>query len=314
MKYQLLILIILTLNTLTSAQEFAPLNAKWHFEDCYFDVNGPITYSIIKTVGDTIIDERYSTIIHLYGDNGQTFVTGLIVHEDQGKVYFHEAEEFRLFFDYNLKAGDTLAYRVPVNAPYFQSNCGGAEVDPDRTYYALITEITSLEADGKELLVFNTSILRPDDDYFYVAWELEVFTQRIGSPHGLFGRSEAQVLGGFPGVYRCYEDDEISINFSPTVSCDFTTVNISDNVNNTKITIYPNPAGHFIKIRNFVDNCSLIELTDVNGRILKSKAIESTTETNMNLSDIPPGIYFIRMKCNGLTNTQGKIVRISDFP
>lgn len=305
-----LFIFIFGLSITCYSQEFGPLNAKWHFANCYLDIDGPITYSVIKSDRDTIIDEKHATIIHLYGNNGVDFVTDLIVHEDQGKVYFFETGEFKLFFDYNLNVGDTLAYRVPVNAPLFQSNCGGDEVDYNRVYYALINDITTLEVDSVELLQFHTTVIEPEDyDGTYSFWELGVFTQRIGSPQGLFGRSEVEPLGGFPGYYRCYEDDEISINFFPSSPCDFTTTNITEFEEDVIISYYPNPAEDFLKIRLLNETCSRIDLIDTHGKIVKTMLPEGLNELELNLSNIPPGLYFLRLECNGLTRKYRKIIK-----
>lgn len=311
MSRQLLLILIVNLSITTYSQEFAPLNAKWHFGNCYFIDDEPITFSLIKTVGDTVIDNKHSTTIHLFDNNGHTFVTELIIHEEQGKVYFYEANEFKLFFDYNLNEGDTLSYRLPLNAPYFQSNCGGSEVDVDRIYYALIKEITTLEVEGIELLQFHTTIIEPEDyDGSYDFWELGIFTQRIGSPQGLFGKSAVEPLGGYPGYYRCYEDDEISINFFPSSPCDFMTMNITEFEESAAILIYPNPVMTNLNIILFNENCSRVKLIDAQGKIVKSKSMDGLKELEMNLSNIPSGLYILRMEFNGITINRKKILKL----
>lgn len=305
----ILFLFILGLSMTCYSQEFAPVNAKWHFQNYYLGFHEPITYSVIKSVRDTVIDEKYSTIIHLYDNNGVDFVTDLIVHEDQGIVYFFEHGEFKLFFDYNLDVGDTLAYRVPLNAPLFQSNGGGDEVGLNRTYYALITEKETVEIDGKAISKFHTSIIRPIDLVgSYTFWDLGIFTQRIGSPQGLFGKSEMELLGGFPGYYRCYEDHEISINMSP-YACDFTTVNIIEFDKNALILTYPNPVQEFLKIKLLTENCSRIELIDPHGKVVKTQQLEGQNVLELNLSGLPSGLYILTMECNGFSRQYAKIIK-----
>jgi hypothetical protein len=292
-----LLILIANLSITVFSQEFAPLNAKWHFDNCYFTDDDPRTFSIIKTVGDTVIDDKYSTIISLYKNNGQTLVTDLIIHENQGKVFFYEANKFKLFFDYNLNEGDTLSYRVPLNAPYFQSNCGGSGVDSDITYYALINDITTLDVDGIELLQFHTTVIEPQDyDGSYEFWELGIFTQRIGSPQGLFGKSAVEILGGYPGYYRCYEDDEISINFFPSIPCDIT-MGISElKMNRLSAEIIPNPviSNSILKIDGDFNHDLLLEIFNLEG--LKLKTLWPVTPSvDLRREDYLPGIYFFRL-------------------
>ncbi len=311
MKKLLLLTLMLILANAAASQEFAPLGAKWHFSNCYYMIGEPLTYSVIEVVADTIIDEKYSTVIHLYKDNGVEFVTDLIVHEDQGRIYFYEFGEFKLFFDYNIKVGDTLAFQVPVNAPAFQSNCGSEGVEYERVYYALVDSIAILEADGVELSEFHTSKIIPEDyDGSYHFWLLEVFRQRIGSPTGLFGQSAVEDLGGFPGFYRCYEDDEISINFSATLPCDYTTVNVFEPEEKLAISVYPNPVKDFIRIELKGDHCSWIEIMDLNGKTIKTKSIKGFYEVELDISGIPSGTYILKTRCEGNRKHHSKFIKL----
>lgn len=307
---KLLFVFILGLSMTCYSQEFAPLNAKWHFGNWYLPTEGPITYSVIKSASDTIIDDKYCTVIHLYDNNGVDFVTDLIVHEDQGKVYFYETEEFKLFFDYNLNAGDTLAFRVPQNAVLFQSNGGGPEPVLDLVYYALIENKEEIEINGILLYEFQTSAVIPEDaDGSFVNWNLDTFTQRIGTSMGLFGRSGVEILGGYPGFYRCYEDDEISIHMTPLTPCDETTVNIVDIKNTDILFTYPNPVNDFLKIRLSKETCNNIYLIDSNGKVVKSYSVYGQNELELNLTKFPSGTYFLRAECDENEIIHEKIIK-----
>ncbi len=295
---KLIFLIVIVVSSLLHAQtEFAPIGAEWYFSNGYFADDDPITFSYIKTVRDTVIDNKYCTIIHLYNNNGQDFVTDLILHEYQGKVYFFESNEFKLFFDYNINVGDTLTYRVPINAPNFQSNCGHSEVDTSRVFYAYINDITTLEIDGFELLEFHTTIIIPEDyDGTYEFWELGTFTQRIGAPQGLFGKSATELLGGYPGYYRCYEDDEIFINFFSSSPCNYTTVNITKPIiENNSLVFYPNPVIDRLKISLLNKEYCLVELFDINGKATISSHVEGLEEVELDMSDCSSGLYILKV-------------------
>ena len=65
---------------------------------------------------------------------------------------------------------------------------------------------------------------------------------------------------------------------------------------NNKFTTYPNPANTFVNISNN-DNIliSNIEITDLNGRIIKSVKIGNLNETQINVSDLNSGVYFMNI-------------------
>jgi len=309
---KLIFLIAIVASSLLHAQtEFAPIGAEWYFSNWYFSYDDPITFSYIKTVRDTVIDNKYCTIIYLYNNNGQDFVTDLILHEYQGKVYFFESNEFKLFFDYNINVGDTLAYRVPINAPNFQSNYCCSGVDTSRVFYAYINDITTLEIDGLELLEFHTTIIMPEDyDGTYEFWELGTFTERIGAPQGLFGKSAVEPVGGYPGFYSCYEDDEISIRFIPIgISCDYTTVNITKTVEDNLFLFYPNPVIDRLKISLLNEEYSLVELFDINGKAAISSHIEELEEIELDMSDFSSGLYILKVSSKTICISK-KIIKL----
>jgi hypothetical protein len=76
------------------------------------------------------------------------------------------------------------------------------------------------------------------------------------------------------------------------------TVHFSIEVNNG-INIYPNPVKNSAKIEFSAGIYSQAELTDVNGKVLQRLALSTMdTEKELDLSNIPSGIYFIKLLGN----------------
>lgn len=81
------------------------------------------------------------------------------------------------------------------------------------------------------------------------------------------------------------------------------------NTASTQITIdnfsiYPNPANDFIKIAS-ADNLKIknVEVTDLNGRIIKSLKINELSDVDINLTTISKGIYLLKIYTdNGFVN------------
>jgi hypothetical protein len=82
---------------------------------------------------------------------------------------------------------------------------------------------------------------------------------------------------------------------------------IEDNLlNSVKITVYPNPTSEVINV-DFdtpTDGEILIYLLDNKGGLVKTTKIEAaTTSKEINMQDLPSGIYYLRL-------TKGKLVNV----
>ncbi|MFH2143761.1 MAG: hypothetical protein ABIJ97_15155, partial [Bacteroidota bacterium] len=183
-----------------SGQNFAPVNAIWHFQK--YCINPPwVTncgYFTVEVVRDTTINGKYATIIE-NSDLGTLIPNAqLILREDSNKIYFFENNQFRLLYDFNLVAGDTLTFSIPNKWNYYDFTCG---LCPDTSKFAQVvidsTEI--LIIDGQLLKSLYTRPIYNNDTTCFYSWELGQIVERIGSYNGIFGYSTTQCLGGFYG-------------------------------------------------------------------------------------------------------------------
>ncbi len=86
-------------------------------------------------------------------------------------------------------------------------------------------------------------------------------------------------------------------NFGSEESKLISTNYLSLNQNNSNsISIYPNPAENYIKIRyqNIIPNSYKIH--DTNGRLIKSSFIENDDSFSVDVSNFERGLYFISIK------------------
>ncbi|NHN26819.1 T9SS type A sorting domain-containing protein [Flavobacterium jejuense] len=61
--------------------------------------------------------------------------------------------------------------------------------------------------------------------------------------------------------------------------------------------VYPNPVNNMVSISSGSKvTFDTISITDINGRIVKSFTYNAVTETNINVSDLNSGIYFLKIK------------------
>lgn len=68
---------------------------------------------------------------------------------------------------------------------------------------------------------------------------------------------------------------------------------------NNKIVTYPNPVLNIVSITN-TDNLNIksISISDMNGRVVKTKNVENFTEIKMNISDLSSGVYLMNINAS----------------
>jgi hypothetical protein len=57
-------------------------------------------------------------------------------------------------------------------------------------------------------------------------------------------------------------------------------------------TLYPNPAGHYFRIKGIPDGAFRLKITDTQGRILVDRAIHLPDQDIISVSDLPEGLFF----------------------
>lgn len=79
-------------------------------------------------------------------------------------------------------------------------------------------------------------------------------------------------------------------------------------VTQNSVSVFPNPAQNTINIKGNSLGFNAITITDANGRAVKTLKIDTTTETQMNISDLAPGVYFMAISSEAGSVTK-KIVK-----
>ncbi len=111
------------------------------------------------------------------------------------------------------------------------------------------------------------------------------------------------------------------LNNSPAVTAAETQALLLDNLTVTqtlannevlldsKFSTYPNPAKNVINVSNTMDALiSGIEMTDVNGRIVKNVKFDGVSETQISVSDLSTGIYMMKIVSDKGTITK-KVIK-----
>jgi hypothetical protein len=73
-------------------------------------------------------------------------------------------------------------------------------------------------------------------------------------------------------------------------------------VSNSTFSVSPNPANDYVTISSKNNPISYIELTDINGRVVKTVKIDNFNETTLNISDVSSGVYIMKITSeNGIS-------------
>ncbi|HHJ49572.1 MAG TPA: T9SS type A sorting domain-containing protein, partial [Phaeodactylibacter sp.] len=73
---------------------------------------------------------------------------------------------------------------------------------------------------------------------------------------------------------------------------------------------FPNPAKRHISLNTDIQEAFMLELTTAEGRILQQWHIDRPQpQTVLSLPELPAGLYFLRMECNGKTTSRRLIVK-----
>lgn len=76
-------------------------------------------------------------------------------------------------------------------------------------------------------------------------------------------------------------------------------INIENDLDQSRLIVYPNPTSQFININNsFAGSESIIlcQLFDISGRELSSKTINNNEEIKLDIVDLPEGLYCVKIK------------------
>lgn len=76
----------------------------------------------------------------------------------------------------------------------------------------------------------------------------------------------------------------------------------------TKFSIHPNPSSNVFHITSPIAKINAVEITDINGRTIKSLKFDGIYDTDVNASDLSKGIYFMTIDSDKGTTTQ-KVIR-----
>lgn len=295
--FNLIMLISISYNSL--AQDFAPVGAKWYFNEDYAWSNniGFITY---ESIGDTIINNLSCRII--YKDKSSCCIPGgnHFLHQSNDSIFLYNptTETFDLIIDFSAEIGDSWILNTNPDGYLFSDSVTCLVDSISFFYYSASDSLkilhVTLESPEYFISYFGDTI------YYIATYEI---IQKIGFRSAILLKDCIRFCdGNFDGNIRCYEDFEVGLITFSSVDCDYTPI---ENVNfNDEISTYPNPAREkiFIEAPDLkLDNITLYSLEG-------SQILIPINNNEVDVSSLDMGIYFLRIQTKKGISTKKIIV------
>ncbi|MCK9422691.1 MAG: T9SS type A sorting domain-containing protein [Bacteroidales bacterium] len=290
---QKLIFIILTVISIqTVAQEFAPIGAKWTYDQGTFNPD-LTTYQTIESISDTMINgipcKKLMKISRLSGIPDTSYLYAYSVTDS---VFFFAGNDFHLLYDFSALPGDTITLG-------FYTTYNGSPLK------MVIDSTGTININGQIKTLQYVSC----GDGIIIEFG-GIVIDGIGNIHFMFPRLDLSL----DGPLRCYEDTNTGLFINPYhynngwnfQDCDQIITGIDEPVTTSNVVIYPNPATQFLEITN-LDRSTEYKFMDIQGRSVKSGVVFPSELVNLN--DLPGGLYLLHLQNSKLLTTKKIIVK-----
>ena len=307
MKKLLLILLALALQSGVSAQVWVDSGAVWHYD---FQFVGGMGFMKYEYAGDTTIQNRECQEI-----TGTMFVFGTM----NDSLFL--TQEVQLPANYTYVSGDTVFYLR--NDKFFVLYNFGASVGDQWTIsetndgFPECGDTSRIVVTGKGTMDVNGS------DYRYITVEPTpnssvgfegTYVERFGNIdqeslpfHYLF--PEGYQCDSLQGIvewsfirFKCFEDDSFP-QYNPSgEDCEYYLSLLgTEEHQRHRITCRPNPATEMIHIDHDFKTNVQAQVFSSSGGLIKTQAWKHGESVAMDVSDLPPGLYLVRLR----TETEG---------
>jgi hypothetical protein len=300
MKKHFLILILFLAVFKLSAQDFAPVGAKWYYNEM-FAFSGDIDYIKYTSEKDTLIHGKICRKIIKRHDlfcNGRPEAEFLFSRNDT--VFFLDTlfNEFQILYDFNAQAKNSWIIKIKDVTQDVDTIC------------VTVDSVSIKQINGLDLKVMSVTYHKFDE----LTPEIysSVIIDKIGDIQFMFNWypwSGKICDGNYTNGLRCYQDDVIGLYSTGIVdSCDYQYKWVSvDKISKKKIyELFPNPTNSQFQLK--VDSkkkCS-VEISNLNGVVVYSSDFISST--SIDLTGSPKGMYIFQLKSEGGIVGVGRLI------
>ncbi|MFO8067580.1 MAG: T9SS type A sorting domain-containing protein [Bacteroidales bacterium] len=308
-KALLIIFIILNSFLLFGQSEFAPIGAKWYYNEPSQSGDNPYSnYILLSSEKDTIILGKQCKIVCDSLETRKHYI-----YSENDSVFFWYNDAFRLIYDFSANVGDTikLTYKAILYREDNSINDTILEVD------VKITDISNIEASGETLKRYYTQIIEhPDFPASVYVYTSSVYTEKIGSEAYLIDTNiEVPTPGPYPIQLRCYVFDSLFYKSDWWMNldkpCDYSTETLIHEESNSYFNIYPNPCKNNCLLKLPDDRkIQVIEIIDINGNLILRQIVNDGHKDYLSLDCLLTGIYIIKIIDNNKHITNLRFIKL----
>ena len=263
------------------AQDFAPVGAKWHYDNW-----GAITffgdgYITLENQGDTLIEDKVCQRLlkTTYTYNGLTennhIATSFEYVTSQGdSVFNYRFGQFYLLYDFAAMPGDSWTV------------AGNSTCEQPGTVIVDSIAFESIDGDQFRSLYVSSPMESP------VQFSRGTIYERIGCVGYMFPEPMCMLDGDQGGPLRCYADNAASYQFRNDLECDeITLVGIADH-DDAPFTVGPTMFTDIISIQG-PSSALIYQLIDLQGRIVQKGEVLSPSD--LPLGHVASGPYILHL-------------------
>lgn len=264
------------------------------FSTMYFDgfqnISGYTYYKMYRTYYHIVYDIDFSI---LYPQSGNyTNFMGYLREDSNGNLYInYDGTNDILYFNnqtiINSQIGDLSI------GQYGQSDCSidfidfiannGLNLKRTKSDTALYSEGIWQAVEGVGYINDSCNVLSMADYSFFYFYRMYYYSK------------QGQIINFFNRVYppqgSGLTTNTMVYSFPPADHQSLHTFNFTKST----IQLFPNPTTTFITIDNNIERINTIKITDIQGRVLQTRAINDT-KAQLDLSNYQSGTYFIEIK------------------
>lgn len=317
MKRMVCLWVILGFSLAGTGQVWIDPGAVWHYDYWTIGSGGFLKMEYEK---DTMIQGRtcQKIITHVYTFGmdqwGKIFLLGKFRWPDEfttvsgDTVFYWRDNQFFVLYNFGAAIGDQWIVSV--------GNPGGFSEKCDDTSRVMVTDTGHVAINGKS---YRYITLEPTSNS--PVGLVGTYAERFGMmnttynnfqymfPYGFQCDSITAIVEWYFTRFKCFQDSSFALYNPFTEDCEhiLKTIGIEE-VEEQRVTVYPNPTSGTVYIANAVEGDKLIEVFNYQGALVKRHRL-SGTESHINLSDLPGGVYFMLLKTESAEVQSFKIVK-----
>jgi hypothetical protein len=293
-KLLLFILLILGISKAGHAQYYPLVDTGkvWASTMCATNFFNACVTSYFKIEQDTVIGNFTYKKVWKSSDSGLVNPTwhfqGCIREDSAKKVYFvdYQQTQEKLFYDFDIATGDT-AHLEYINIPM--------DFIVDSTSTVMINNQPR-----------NIFYLRPENSvYFYY----QTWIEGIGSLDELLIMRAPQT--DYDSDLLCFHENDTLKYYNPNFTdCYYESVGMTEYNAQSRITLSPNPTDGKFTIGfpgQFTYDGATVLITDISGKTVAARQFNPNENAEMDLTELPAGLYFVRVTGKGFLPMLGKV-------